>query len=71
MGTLLSPGADEAKKTARDQRTQIARQKQLEQQKLAEEEGDIERRKAATTAGRGGRSLLVATKQDLSKTLGG
>ncbi len=62
----------EARRAASRQRTLIAEQKFKDRQKLSDADDEIARRKASTTSGAGGRSLLVATKQQgLSKTLGG
>jgi len=67
MGDLTGSSAA-AKKEAEAQRAEIKKQRQLEERKLAEEEGDIARRKAAMTAGRSGRSLLVSSQQQGTKT---
>lgn len=72
MGDLLSTGRSAAKKAQRQQEQLIAKQRQTEEARLAEETGEVERRKAATAAGRGGRSLLIQTSQTGTATnLGG
>lgn len=78
MTQLLDPGKgqrEKAKKTQRLQEEQIAKQKQAEDLRLAEEKSEVERRKAAGAAGRGGRSLLIQTSQTgvqgQAQTLGG
>ena len=71
MGGLFGSGA--AKRAAREQSESIAKQKQIEGARLAEEESEIAKRRALTESGRGGRSLLIATSPTgvKAKTLGG
>lgn len=73
MSDILRPGEKQAKRAAAESRESIAKQKQVEDLRLAEETGEIARRKAATKAGQSGRSLLVATSPTgtRSTTLGG
>ena len=63
MGSALDKltGRKRAKKAQKAQEAQIAKQRQAEELKLAEEESEVARRKATARGGRGGRSLLVAT----------
>lgn len=49
-----------AKKSAKRQKEAVAKQRQIEDSRLAEEEGEIAKRRAAAKRP-GGRSLLIAT----------
>lgn len=70
MSDVIDPGR-RARKAARAQSEQIAKQKQVEEAKLAEEESDIARRKSVMAKGRGGRSSLIATSNTGVTNLGG
>lgn len=73
MGDVFSTGKSAQKRAQRQQEANIAKQKQVESARLAEEEGEIARRKATQAPGRGGRSLLIQTSQTGTRatTLGG
>jgi len=71
MSKVLNPGAAQAKKAAQAQRDALAKQKQAEGLRSAEEEDEVKRRQAIAKKG-GNRSLLVATGETgLAKSLGG
>lgn len=75
MSKVFDPGKGarrEARRARAEQEKQIAKQRQIEQGKIAEEEDVIARRKALAKPGAGGRSLLIATSPTgTSTTLGG
>lgn len=59
-----------ARRTAAKEREEIARQKQLEELRLAEETGEVERRRQLIMAPKG-RASLIATSPQGVKNLGG
>lgn len=62
MTDLISGGADKAsRRAAKEQREQIARQKQQESVRLAEQEDELARRKSKAASGRFGRRSLITT----------
>jgi hypothetical protein len=63
MGDILGGGKAAAAKANREQQAQIAKQETIEKARLATEEDAIARRKLAGSAGRAGRSSLIATSQ--------
>ena len=69
MGDIT--GASESRRLAKEQRKAIAKQRQVDELTLAEEESEIARRKELTKTG--GRRLLVKTGETgkLSNNLGG
>lgn len=74
----LDPGrgpreaARQANRARISQETSIAKQRQIETLKIAEEESEVAKRKALARPGKGGRSLLVATSPaGITSTLGG
>lgn len=75
MSQILDPGKGarrEARGARAEQEKQIAKQRQTEQLKIAEEEDEIARRRNLAKPGVGGRSLLVATSPlGTSANLGG
>jgi hypothetical protein len=79
ISEVARKGGEELKKIAdpgrgaREQQAQdIARQKQTEGLRLAEEESEIGRRRVLATRGAGGRASLIATsRRGLTANLGG
>jgi len=57
----FSTGKSAAKRSSRIQQAVLGKQQQKESLRLAEEEGEVARRKALSRPGVGGRSLLVKT----------
>lgn len=79
LTSILDPGdfggtfaTGQAKKVERRQRQEIARQKKIEDQKLAEADSEVKRRQALGTKSRAGRRSLIATSETgLATKLGG
>ena len=67
VGRALDPGKSEREQQARD----IARQKQTETLRLAEEESEIGRRRALASRPGGRASLIATSRRGATTTLGG
>lgn len=63
MTNTFSTGKSAAKRAQRTQEEQIAKQKQVEAQDLAETEDELARRKAVAESGKGGRRSLIRTSE--------
>lgn len=63
MGDLFKTGEGAAKRAQRAQEAAIAKQKQVEDQSLAEKDDEIARRKALASSGRAGRRSLIKTSE--------
>lgn len=70
LGRAVLPGGEEAEKLQREQRKQIAKQRQRELLRRAESESEVARRRGLAQRP-GGRSLLVATTPTGVEKLGG
>ena len=70
---LMGTGAkSDAKKAQKRQKAEIAKQKKIEDQKLAAAESEVKRREASGANSRAGRKSLIATSQTgLASNLGG
>lgn len=74
MSNVIDPSRrarKEAQKAQAAQEKELAKQRQQEEARLAEEESEIARRKALGERGAGGRSLLIATSQTGTANSGG
>ena len=69
MSSALESGS--ARRSRRRARGEIAVQKQKEDARLAEVEGDIALKQAKITSGKGGRRSLIKSSPGLSTNLGG
>ena len=63
MGDTFSSGKSAAKRAQKRQEAEIAAQRQKEEAKLAESEGEIARRKALAKSGGAGRKSLIRTSE--------
>ena len=63
MGSVLGTGKSSAKRAQKRQQAEIAAQRQKEDARLAESEGEIARRKAMAKSGTAGRRSLIRTSE--------
>ena len=63
MGDLFSTGKSSAKRAQKAQEAALAKQKQVEEQQLAEKDDEIARRKALASSGSAGRRSLIKTSE--------
>jgi len=73
MGDIFKTGRSAARRAQAEQTQLIAKQKQTDELKLAEEEDVIARKKSFATSGRAGRRSLIKTSESgvRSTNLGG
>ncbi len=63
MGDTFSSGKSAARRNQKRQQAEIAAQRQKEDARLAESEGEIARRKAMAKSGASGRRSLIRTSE--------
>lgn len=63
FGSMFATGESTAKRATQEQQKEIARQKQIEQTRLAEEQSEANKRIAMANKGGAGRRSLIRTSE--------